>query len=176
MNETHAVGRPCTVFGRHKLALQIRAGDIFSGHYTKAGSWQPAEGIRRTYVQPALQHYLECMDQFTTSDEATIALCEDYTNPVCLALRTIASLRRVNLTVVSWPLGETMATLGCTPYVCAARSTMSRVYANRFHTKKIISAPPAKNSSIYPWENTALQRMMMVGEPPHGPARNHIFG
>lgn len=163
-NETHAGGLPCIKY-HFDVALQLRAGDIFTGAYDANGSWVPARSVHPGYGQPPLSFYMQCLEDNLQPGQRAVAVCEDFNNPVAAALRTMSlHSKRWNLTVVKVPLNEALATLGCAPVVCRAMSTLVRAYANQFRHPKIVAPDRAQISRINvgPWKNTAKQRQAML--------------
>ena len=162
-NETHTNGLPCSKY-HFDVALQVRAGDIFRGAYDANGSWVPGR-VHPGYGQPPLSFYMQCLKDNLQPGQRAVAVCEDFTNPVAAALRTMSLLSdRWNLTVVRLPLNETLATLGCAPVVCRAVSSLVGAFANPLRHPKIVAPSGAQISHIYdgPWKNTAKQRQAML--------------
>ena len=162
-NETHANGLPCIKY-HFDVALQLRAGDIFKGAFNANGSWVPAH-VHTGYGQPPLSSYMQCLEDNLQPGQRAVAVCEDFTNPVAAALRTISlHSNRWNLTVVKLPLNETLATLGCAPVVCRAVSSLVYAYANQLRHPKIVAPDGAQILRTYdgPWKNTAQQRQAML--------------
>ncbi len=166
-NETHVGGLPCSRY-KFDLAMQIRAGDVFRGAYNGNGSWLPFK-VHPGYAQPPLSFYIKCLQDNLQPGQRAVAVCQDFTNPVAATLRMMARSSSLawNLTVVSLPnLNETLATLGCAPVVCGAKSSFSSVYSNSFHTKRMVKPTDGELRQVYEghWMNTAKQRERMLTE------------
>ena len=157
------------------MALHLRSGDVFPGHYDKRGSWHPSPASAgvANYGQPTLSFYLRCVSDNLPRFGRAIAVCQDFHNPVCVVLRTIARTLFANtsqsLSVVSLKLDETIATLGCTPVVCSPHSTMKLAYVNSIHTKRHVNSgteavihPEIAPFGSHGWKHSAEQREMLL--------------
>ena len=167
INRTSVLGLPCSEW-KADVALQLRSGDVMAGMYVN-GDWVSKQ-VHKGYGQPPLSFYLQCMHENLHRKGGTVAaLCEDFNNPVCVVLRTLSrtiahdSNSSHPLHVQTLPLNYTIATLGCSPVVCGAHSSMAGVYVNSIHTKVFVAADGHEVvSRAERWNNTAEQRMMML--------------
>ena len=125
INSTHAFGRDCRAAPPY-LAAHVRSGDVFQGNWDKDGGWMPGK-VHPDYGQPVLSYYVQCVAAARRDGvQRMIVVCEDFRNPVCLALRTMAPLVD-GLSVRRLPLLETLQTLGCASRVCKAVGSFSSI-------------------------------------------------
>ena len=138
INSTHAFGRDCRAAPPY-LAAHVRSGDVFQGNWDKDGGWMPGK-VHPDYGQPVLSYYVQCVAAARRDGvQRMIVVCEDFRNPVCLALRTMAPLVD-GLSVRRLPLLETLQTLGCASRVCKAVGSFSSISQNSYHNR-IVTAP-----------------------------------
>ena len=160
INSTHAFGRDCAA--PPYLAVHVRSGDVFQGVWDEDGSWRPAN-VHPGYGQPSLSYYVRCIAAAQRDDvRRKIVLCEDFRNPVCLALRTMSPLVD-GLSVQRLSLLETLQTLGCASHICTAVGTFSAIAANSFHNRNHIM--PQKGT------DTKFPAAVMRLEPASGAMR-----
>uniref|UniRef100_A0A7S3K4E9 Uncharacterized protein n=1 Tax=Aureoumbra lagunensis TaxID=44058 RepID=A0A7S3K4E9_9STRA len=154
INQSHAFGVPCN--DNNYLAIHVRSGDVMRGAWTNDGQWIPTS-VRSGHGQPRLSYYTNCISQVAaqkTMDSTTageedfpqknitraIVLCEDFRNPVCLALRTFAHISILPLTILRTNLQNTLSILACAPRTCTAHGTLDGIWSNSIHNS-FISKP-----------------------------------